>query len=220
MSAALDYEKLKARQRAIRDSFQPSLALRTHRSLSWLQRAEMESDDQDARFIFLWVAFNAAYANEIHDRRTFPERRLLLGFLGRLIKADADKILYEIVWREFPNSIRLLIDNKYVFAPFWDYHNGRISEDEWVRHFERSKASVSRAIGRLDTKMALAVILDRLYTLRNQLVHGGATWNSSVNRSQIQDGAAILGLIVPAVIHLMMEHADSFPGDACYPVVD
>ena len=180
----------------------------------------MEDKDPDARFIFLWIAFNAAYANEIHDRRSFSERRLLLAFLGRLISSDGEKLIYEIIWREFPKSIRLLLDNKYVFQPFWDYHNGWISEGEWQERFERSKVSANRALGRMDSKKALAVILDRLYVLRNQIVHGGATWNSSVNRSQVQEGAAIMGLLVPTLIHLMMEDHNQLWGEACYPVIE
>ena len=62
-------------------------------------------------------------------------------------------------------------------------------------------------------------MFDRLYVLRNQLVHGGSTWNSAVNRSQISDGTKILGLVVPIVIHLMMEQPNQLWGDPCYPVV-
>ena len=62
----LNYSVLKTRHREVRDNFPQALALRTHRALSWLQRAEQEVEDGDARFIFLWIAFNAAYANEIH----------------------------------------------------------------------------------------------------------------------------------------------------------
>ena len=216
----LNYEFLKNRQREIRESFTPSLALRTHRALSWLCRAEKETEDLDARFVFLWIAFNAAYANEIHHRENFSERKMLMTFLSRLIGSDTENLIYEIVWQEFPKSIRMLIDNKYVFQPFWDYHNGRIEEAEWLDRFGRSKKSAHRALGRMDTLRLLAEVLDRLYTLRNQLVHGGATWNSSVNRSQISDGTAMLGLLVPTVIHLMMENGDQLWGDACYPVVD
>ena len=124
----LSHQHLKARQREIRDDFPAPLALRTHRALSWLQRAEQEDQDADARFIFLWIAFNAAYANEIHDRTQFSERRILLNFLHRLIDVDSEKLLYKAVWDEFPKSIRLLIDNRYVFQPFWNHQNGLISE--------------------------------------------------------------------------------------------
>jgi len=214
------YEDLKARQRALRDSFAPSLSLRTHRALSWLHRAEQETADDDARFLFLWIAFNAAYANEIHDRKTFTERKLLMQFLGRLVEMDKDGLLHQIVWEQFSNSIRMLLHNKYVFQPFWDYQAGIMEEDVWLNAFQRSKLSANRALGRTDTKRVLAEIFDRLYTLRNQIVHGGSTWNSEVNRSQMKDGANILGFLVPTVIHLMMENYNQLWGDACYPVVE
>lgn len=214
------YPTLKDRQRALRDGFSPALALRTHRALSWLNRAEQELEDQDARFVFLWIAFNAAYANEINDRRDFSERRLLVGFMNRLIDSDASNLLYDMIWRRYPQSIRLLIDNHFVFQPFWDHVNGRRTESEWREMFAKSKSSAHRALGKMDTKKVFVVTFDRLYTLRNQLVHGGSTWNSSVNRSQVTDGAQILGDIVPIVIHLMMENPDHLWGDPCYPVVE
>ena len=124
-------------------------------------------------FCFLWIAFNAAYANEIHDRQSFSERKVLLGFLGRLVESDSERLIYSIVWSEFPNSIRLLLDNKYIFQPFWNYHNGRIDEAEWQASFKSSKAAARRALGKMNTTKVLAVLLDRLYVLRNQLVHGG-----------------------------------------------
>ncbi len=216
----LRYVDLKADQRKLRDAFPESLSLRTHRALSWLHRAEREEKDEDARFVFLWIAFNAAYANEIHNRQDFSERRLLLSFLNRLIDADKDDLIYKGVWEHFPKSIRVLLGNKYVFQPFWDYQNGRLEEEEWLALFERSKYAANRALGRMDTKKVLAIVFDRLYILRNQIIHGGSTWNSGVNRSQVSDSANILGVIVPIVIHLMMENAHQGWGEPCYPVVE
>jgi hypothetical protein len=207
----LNYHSLKTRQREMRDKFPESLSLRVHRALSWLNRAEQETEDHDARFIFLWVAFNAAYANQIADRQNFSERKLFQGFLGRL---------YKLVWDQFSGAIRLMIDNKYVFQPFWDFHNGQITEEAWQLAFQKSKASARRALGRIDTQKVMGVMFDRLYTLRNQLLHGGATWNSNINRSQISQGAEIMGQVVPVVIHLMMNDYQRVWGDACYPVVD
>ena len=220
MNHGMDHASLKARQRTLRDGFPPSLGLRVHRALSWLHRAEQEPDDHDARFIFLWLAFNAAYAQEFHNRGDFSETRLLLKFLSRLIDADRERLLYELVWQRYPNSVRLLIDNHYVYQPFWDWVNSYISEAEWRDRFRRSRTSAHRALGRMNTKKLFAVTFERLYVLRNQVLHGGATWNSSVNRAQIRDGANILGDVVPIVIHLMMENAQGLWGEACYPVVE
>ena len=215
----MDYTTLKQRQREIRENFPESLALRSHRALSWLDRAERETDDDDARFLFLWIAFNAAYANELPENLDLSERKAFRLFLRKLIDLDEDKLIYRLVWESFSSTIRLLIDNKFVHAPFWNWQNGRISEAEWAERFGKDKAAAARALGKMDTETVLAVTFDRLYVLRNQLVHGGATWNSSVNRSQVHDGARFIGQVVPIVIHLMMENPDTLWGDPCYPVV-
>lgn len=216
----MDFETLKARQREIRDTFPPSLGLRVHRALSWLSRAEREIDDPDARFLFLWIAFNAAYANELPKRGQFSEQGVFANFVRRIVGLDAEKILGEVIWSEFPSSIRLLIENRYIFQPFWDYHNGRDDAGDWELRFRSAKAAAHRALGRHDTATVLLVLLDRLYTLRNQLVHGGATWRSSVNRDQVRDAARIMARVVPAVIDVMMSSAGEVWGDPCYPVVE
>ena len=215
----LAYKTLKMLHRTERHGYPEALSLRVHRALSWLQRSEQEKVDSDARFLFLWISFNAAYARELDERRGFSERRLLFRYVNRLIKADNQSLIYHAVWHSYSESIRLLLDNEFVFQPYWDYQNGRISEDRWRDSFRLSKVAVVKALGRMDTKKVLAIVIDRLYTLRNQLVHGGSTWNSSVNRKQVKEGASILGLLVPLLIYLMMRSPDQPWGEPCYPVV-
>ncbi len=218
-TAGLTYQRLKADHRRLRDAFPEAVRLRTHRALSWLERAEMESADADARFLFLWIAFNAAYAREIPERDRFSERRVRMNFLRELIAADEEGLLYAAVWRHFPRSIRVFLNNKYVFQPFWDFQTGRITEDEWESKFRFSKAAATRALGQMHTTKVLAILFERLYVLRNQLVHGGATWNSGTNRSQVVDGARIMDVIAPIVIHLIMREPKRAWGKPCYPVI-
>jgi len=66
----------------------------------------------------------------------------------------------------------------------------------------------------------LSIVLSRIYTLRNQLVHGGATWASSVNRDQLRDCTAFMAKLVPLVIEVMLDHPEALWGDAVYPVVE
>ena len=140
--------------------------------------------------------------------------------MGRLIDSDSEQLLYTLVWDQFSGAIRLLIDNQYVFQPFWDHHNGGATEADWQLAFKNSKSAARRALGDIDTLKVMGIMFDRLYTLRNQLLHGGATWNSSINRSQISQGDEIMGQVVPIVIHLMMDDYQRVWGEACYPVVD
>lgn len=212
------YQTLKTRQRAERDNYPENLGLRVHRALSWLNRAEQE-DDLDSRFIFLWIAFNAAYATEIDDRQGLSEQASFNAFLKKLHDLDHGKRLGEIVWRAYSGAIRILLDNPYVFAGFWDYQKGNQTEAQWQQSFSAAKKAANHALAAQDTPRLLAIVLARIYTLRNQLIHGGATWASSVNREQIRDCVSIMGELVPAVIEIMMDSPGTLWGDASYPVV-
>jgi hypothetical protein len=114
----------------------------------------------------------------------------------------------------------VLLDNKFVFAPFWDYHNGAAEFRNWADRLAVSKRRSARAIGEQDTCCVLGIVFDRLYVLRNQLVHGGATWNGSLNRDQVRDGAAILGFLLPIFIDIMMDHPRADWGLPFYPIVE
>ena len=66
----MEFERLKERQRAERHDWPENLGLRVHRALSWLHRAEQlaRSGDLDGELIFLWIAFNAAYAAAFDEK--------------------------------------------------------------------------------------------------------------------------------------------------------
>lgn len=217
-------EALKDKQRELRDGFPLPLNLRVHRALSWLRRAEAEHDDLDVRFILLWIGFNAAYAGDL-DRAldggaVGSERARFDEFFAALVRMDGGNRIYSVIWDRFSQEIRLLLDNRYVFAPFWKQHAGETGGGGWEITFEAAKRAAKRAVAQRDTPVVLSILFDRLYVLRNQLVHGGATWDSAANRNQVRDGAALLGCLLPVFIDLMMDN----PGEEWtmpnYPVVD
>ncbi|MCC4264744.1 hypothetical protein LL240_09780 [Oceanimonas baumannii] len=214
---ALNHEVLKERQRKERDTHPEALALRVHRALSWLDRAE-QCTDEDGRFVFLWIAFNAAYANELGEQRML-EGEKFSRYLARLVELDAEHRLYNLVWQRYSGAIRVLLDNPYVYQPFWDHRNGLLVGENWESRFAAAKRFANTALAGKDTGSVLAVVFNRLYTLRNQLIHGGATWNSRMNRSQLRDANAILGDLVPVTIGIMMDNAGLVWGDASYPPV-
>jgi hypothetical protein len=217
-NAAQTFQALKERHREIRDDLPQNLSLRIHRALSWLNCAE-QKDDDDSKFIFLWIAFNAAYGHEIEDRLSYTEKKVLRNFLKILIEADDEKIMYELAWNEFSGAFRSLIDNQFVYQKYWEFQKGNLSEAEWLNCFEQEKIAANRALGRMDTGKFLAIVFERLYTLRNQLIHGSATWNSSINRNQLRDGAKIMGRIVPAIVAIMLDNNPRLLGSPAYPVI-
>lgn len=218
------HAQLKARHRAERDAYPQGLSLRVHRALSWLDRAEQlaAEDDRDGQFIFLWIAFNAAYATEIDERYRTSAQVTSRAFLRRLVELDAGhgRRLEDLVWREFSASLRTLLDNPYVYRGFWDWKNGLIGEEPWKRQFAAGKRAAQRALAQRNTAMVLGVALTRIYVLRNQVIHGGATWKGKVNRDQIRDCSRFMAALVPLVIETMMDHPQLDWGEACYPVVN
>jgi len=215
----LSHSVLKQRHRLVRDGHPPSLSLRIHRALSWLQRAE-QCDDVDGRFVFLWIAFNAAYAQEHDDSEHSSDKAAFRAFLQKLCDLDRHKCIDGLIWSEFSGSIRILLDNPYVYQVFWEHQRGRIDAAEWKERFASAKKSAHYALASGNTHMLLAVIFNCLYTLRNQLIHGGATWASKVNREQLRDSTHLLAKLVPVIIALMMDNPDAIWGEAVYPVVD
>jgi hypothetical protein len=214
-----NFASLREKQKAVREGFPDGLGLRVHRALSWLGRAETETDDPDTRFILLWIGFNAAYAADI-ERDTESERGIFQTFFEAVVQLDSEDRVYRAVWQRFPQEIRILLGNRHIFLAFWKHQNGVPGYEDWADRMSTSQRAINGAIARKDTAKILSVLFDRLYVLRNQLIHGGATWKSSVNRSQVNDGAALLGLLLPIFIEILMDNPGHEWGRPYYPVVD
>lgn len=208
---------LKEQHREVRDGHTEALRLRIHRAISWLARSEQEVGDPDAQLIFQWIAFNAAYAREFGRDET--ERERVHGFMSTLVALDDEKRLHQALFQQFSGPIRTLIGNHFTYEPFWTAMRTHDSSGRWETSFAGSKKVALAAVMKGDTATVLDIIFDRLYVLRNQLVHGGATWNSQTNRAQIEDGVAILSTLVPLMLTVMMQHPAQDYGDVLYPVV-
>ncbi|MFZ7229914.1 hypothetical protein [Avibacterium avium] len=203
-----------------RDSqnYSDNFKLRIHRALSWLKQAE-ETADLDTKFIFLWIAFNSAYAKEIKNLEN-KERANLNEFLLRICALDEDQQIYDLVWKNFSQSIRLLTDNKFIFQPFWHFHNGNITEKDYRIAEMNEREKLLSALENRNTSRILDVLFSRLYTLRNQILHGGSTFNSSANREQLKVSCQILSLFLPVMIEIMMKNHNELDwGKPFYPFV-
>ena len=219
---------------ASRNSGHPSdnLNLRVRRALSWLERAEEahRDQDQDTAFILYWIAFNAAYGQTGSPTTgDQPESDSQRDFIRKITRLDDAFFLAIRSDDVFQSMIKIFLSSKFVFEPFWKHHNEVAGCEDWKEGFDRSKRNVTRDMreirsttikGDARTAQILHELFRRLYTLRNQMLHGGATWNSSVNRSQVMMGAAIMATLVPRFIDVMIENPDADWGSPRYPVVN
>ncbi|RLL37294.1 hypothetical protein D9K79_08750 [Acinetobacter cumulans] len=191
--------------------------LRIHRGLSWLKKAQQLDQELDLQFIALWVSFNAIYAQ---DLLISQDKQSLRQFLHLICQKDQEDKIYNILWEKYSQPIRVLLDNQYIYQGFWDYQNEKISLEACKTGLTAEKQKVLHALGHKDSVDILMVLFNRLYTLRNQIVHGGATYNSSVNRSQLKDACRILEVLLPVFILVLLENAQSLDlGKPFYPVV-
>ncbi len=170
------HSDLKDKQRTLRDGFPETMSLRVHRAISWIGRAEQAGDDQDAAFLFLWIGFNSAYADEAALQGMASRERAMFGeFFNKMVALDREQRIYDAIWQRFSGPIRRLLENRYVFSPFWQFHNGVEGYDDWQDRFVAAARRFARALQDKDTAVVLSFVFDRLYVLRNQLIHGGAT---------------------------------------------
>ena len=194
-----------------------SARIRIHRAISWFARAEVAEHDLDARFLFLWIAFNAAYAREFGDEES--TRAQFDAFFGRLLELDTERRIAGLLFERYPGPIRVLMENRFVFHPFWRAVRDHDSSERWQEAFMKSRKVALHALMKGETGVVLSIVFDRLYVLRNQLVHGGATWNSGLNRAQVRDGSHILMDVVPVLLALMIANPQADFGEVVYPVI-
>ncbi len=223
----LDFKTLKDKQHNLQDGFPDNLRLRVHRAISWGLRAEKETKDIDVRFLLLWIGFNAVYtripAEFAKGDSGPPDRNVFRSYFKTLIDVDKNDRVYNAVWEKFfrkDTPTPKWVKNKFVFTPFWDHIHGKPGKDDWHESLGRRGRRFNRARKEMNTALLLTEVFDNLYTLRNQLMHGGATWNGSVNREQVSAGAEIMDWMLPIFIDLMMDNPNQPWGKPFYPVVD
>ena len=79
-------------------NYEDSLRLKLHRALSWLNEADRQKENADLCFIFLWISFNAVYADELNS---LGDRSGVSEFLKNVCKLDKTGKLYSLVWDTF-----------------------------------------------------------------------------------------------------------------------
>ena len=217
----LTFTALEAKRVAIEDELRrenDSLSLRMRRAISWGMRGDDAiADDLDTAFIFYWIAFNALYAEESEENSEEREREKIARYLQKIVHIDPARTIYDALWLAYSGPVRVLFENRYVYRLFWKHFNGVPGYEDWERRFEAEKQKAHSALGRVDAHPVLTTLFDRLYVLRNQLLHGGATWAGSVNRPQVRDGAMIMAFLTPRFVALMLGNLNDDWGKPYYP---
>lgn len=212
-----------------------NLNLRIHRAESWLRRGEAETD-ADAKYIFLWIAFNAAYGVSGKDKK---DKEVRENYLRTLVPLDKKHKIYGLLATKLLSPVLDIMKNVYLFDVFWDnLTDPPFDWNNWTGKGEfegdyvfvegrlpdppaTGSPKVPIRVEPIDTKEVLSLLLRlfrRLNVLRNQLMHGSATQDGSLNRRQVDAGANVLGPLVRVFLDIMVANPKEGWGPPRYPV--
>lgn len=188
--------------------YQP-ICIRFHRACSWLQRVEaLDDGDLDQRLILQWIAFNSLYGRwDLSRCEPEPDARIISEFLKRILALDKQGRIAALV-DEQRELILSIFSDDYLADYFWE--QGRPSSA--MRH------KATRWYADRSYALLLSGLIDRVYLLRCQLVHGAATFNSKLNRSALANCSAILNPLLRTFLLILIDHGTEEDwGPLCYP---
>lgn len=200
------------KERLVRQQEDHPTNIRMHRACSWLQRVEDAPADLDGALLGQWIAFNALYGQwDGVKRQTLPDRECWRVFLDRIVKLDTDQCVVGVL-QDNKRLVLALLEDPFLSNHFWREPRPRGGRARQVAF----RASSWYVEGRWTT--ILDDVLDRIYLLRCQLMHGAATCGGKLNRTALRRGSAMLGLLLPAIMTVIAEQgADEDWGELCYP---
>lgn len=189
--------------------------IRFHRSCSWLQRAEqiIEKHDLDLAILSQWVAFNSLYGQwEDETRVPVSDTVCWRDFLDRMLKLDGSNYIVDALMENKP-LVMSIFDDEFLSRYFWqEPTDARASKSKKTKYDARTwylQGSWTMVLDRL---------IERIYLLRCQLVHGAATFNSSLNRTATRRCSQMMDHLLRAFLSVWIDHgADEDWGIMCYP---
>lgn len=190
-------------------------AIRFHRACSWLGRIETELDgaETDQVLINQWVAFNALYGRwDVMSAAPHGDRLCWKSFMDRILILDAEQRLVDVLQTHKPLVISIF-DDAFLSAHFWVEPSRERSGQARLAKIQGQRSYVNG-----DWKQIVDQLLERIYLLRCQLIHGAATCGGKLNRRPLKHCTTMLQHLLMAVLLVYIEHgADEDWGELCYP---
>lgn len=188
---------------------------RLGRSLSWLEAASNLRQDQSqvqVEFIFLFIAFNCLYGKRQYEGAETKIRQDLEEYFTKILdlheinKREGGTTLSEALKRSRYCWLQLLED-EYLDNGYWRTAEHRQGFKEKYRS---QKFSALARLKNREYKELLHVIFSRIVVLRNQIMHGSATYGpKSKGWESIQKATPVLRALVPALRELMCRSGDA-----------
>ena len=173
----------------------------------------MGEEDADLALVAQWIAFNSLYGQwDVGNRQSLPDRECWRVFLDRIVDLDTARYVSGILLEQ-KALVLSLFDDAYLSNLFWqDPCPKRVSQARHVRQQALTWYIES------NWKAILDNVVERIYVLRCQLIHGAATFGGKLNRRSLRRCTQMLGHLLPAVLLVWIDFgADEDWGILCYP---
>ena len=184
-----------------------AIDIRLKRARSWLHKARLVASphDLDAKFIYLWIAFNALYGTPRYRLMGKPERSESDDFKLFLGKIE------EVSYCAIENGLRPLAAaiEKVMRSHFLDIECWKRWDHEGIRDRQERVSSARNVYAE---GLNLDQLFLRIYTLRNQILHGAATDGGQRNRESLKCATPILYTAVKVFIALVDKHRTELAG--------
>ncbi len=185
-------------------------ALRVHRAITLVKRAEKKCEDIDTMFLYYWIAFNAAYNYPYIENDKNKELNYIQQYIFNVLSIDISGIIKDAILKKISDSIMNIIENRYIFRGLWDFYKTVGDSSQWItssekERFDKEKLDIQNALETPHREYdILKLLFERLYIMRCQFFHGSSSWNSPLNRDQVDNGVRIMKCLVPIFLFVMM----------------
>jgi hypothetical protein len=137
------------------------------------------------------------------------------NFFGRLFQLDQDGQLAGVMTEQKQLQLSLLED-EYLAKFFW--------KEPTEQNKQTARNQKKKALGWYAERswtIPLDRLLERIYLLRCQLIHGASTFGGKFNRTALRRSTQMLGHLLPAVLLVIIDQgADVDWGLLCYPPME
>lgn len=194
-----------------------AVAIRIHRAFSWMRRAEQfpEEEDHDLILMAQWTALNALYGQWDEKRREpMPDRECWRAYFERILALDAHSIVSGSLI-ENRNLVMSLLDDEYLSRYYWQDPTDR-------RANQAKKAKFDARTWYLEERWPLILdrLIERIYLMRCQLVHGAATFGSRLNRKSLKRCSMMMNHLLYTVLIVLIDFGPREDwGTMCFPPV-
>jgi hypothetical protein len=160
-----------------------------------------------------WIAFNSLYGQwDGEALEPVTDNVCWRHFVDRMLSLDEGNHVIDALMENKP-LVMTIFDDEYLSRYFWQEPT-----EERANRSKKTKFDARTWYLQGNWTLILDRLIERIYLLRSQLVHGAATYNGRLNRTSIRHCSQMMDHLLRAFLLVWIHYgADEDWGIMCYP---